>query len=247
MFIKTEKTAGSSLEIALSTYCTGGDVLGPIDSTRRRCAGPSGLGAQNYHASRCAWPQAERARAPAAARQAAGARSTSITRRAICGASSARRRGGSYFKFTDRAQSVRPLHQPLLSYEVGEERTARREPWDGETLRPVPSLSRRIRSTRTGRSTPQPDEMLVDFVARYERLEADLAAMSERLGLDHNIYDDDEGRSAPRADVRPKDADVGAVLEPKRAGVSSPRCAARRSSSSATTAPTRADQAPARR
>ena len=49
IFVKTYKTAGSSLEIALSKYCAKGDILTPLDGEeedKRREL--SGLGAQNY-------------------------------------------------------------------------------------------------------------------------------------------------------------------------------------------------------
>ena len=46
IFVKTYKTAGSSLEIALSKYCAKGDVLTPVDSEEEDKL--SGLGAQNY-------------------------------------------------------------------------------------------------------------------------------------------------------------------------------------------------------
>ena len=50
IFIKTEKTAGTSLEIALSKHCGPEDVITPImakDESYRKSLGYRG--AQNYH------------------------------------------------------------------------------------------------------------------------------------------------------------------------------------------------------
>jgi hypothetical protein len=48
----------------------------------------------------------------------------------------------------------------------------------------------------------QNDEVLVDFLVRYEHLEADLAEVSRRIGLPGNLYDDMRGISAKRG-LRP--------------------------------------------
>ena len=55
------------------------------------------------------------------------------------------------------------------------------------------------------------DELLVDFAVRYERLESDLGAVSERLGLDRNIYDVMKDVHA-KGDTRPSGAGVDSVL-----------------------------------
>ena len=50
IFIKTRKTASTSVEIALSTICQDGDVLTPMDKTDEKLrAKISGRTAQNYH------------------------------------------------------------------------------------------------------------------------------------------------------------------------------------------------------
>ena len=50
IFIKTEKTAGTSIEMALSQYCEDNDIITPLiledEESRQKYAG---IGAQNYH------------------------------------------------------------------------------------------------------------------------------------------------------------------------------------------------------
>ncbi|KPV39143.1 hypothetical protein AN478_12700 [Thiohalorhabdus denitrificans] len=56
IFIKTTKTAGSSVEIALSSFCGGEDILTPLtpeDEEKR--ASLAGIGAQNFE-----WPEEEK-------------------------------------------------------------------------------------------------------------------------------------------------------------------------------------------
>ncbi len=49
IFIKTTKTAGSSVEIALSTFCANGDILTPLSEGDEEIrVALSGIGAQNY-------------------------------------------------------------------------------------------------------------------------------------------------------------------------------------------------------
>src|SRR3954464_4680968 len=48
IFLKTRKTAGTSLEIALSKYCGPDDVLTPIDFDEEARREHAGRGAQNY-------------------------------------------------------------------------------------------------------------------------------------------------------------------------------------------------------
>ena len=49
------------------------------------------------------------------------------------------------------------------------------------------------------------DEILVDDVVRFESFEADLARISPRLGLDHNLYEDMKSIRA-KGDFRPDTA-----------------------------------------
>ncbi len=50
IFIKTRKTAGTSIEIALSQYCGDGDVITPITEEDERTRQELGFrGPQNYH------------------------------------------------------------------------------------------------------------------------------------------------------------------------------------------------------
>ena len=47
------------------------------------------------------------------------------------------------------------------------------------------------------------DKVLVDDVVRFENLEVDLARISTRIGLDHNLYNDMKGIKA-KAGFRPE-------------------------------------------
>ena len=91
----------------------------------------------------------------------------------------------------------------------------------------------------------QADEVLVDFFVRYEHLEADLAAVSARLGFERNVYDDMKAISAKKG-IRPKAA-APPPGSARRAGRWSGSSAPRRSRCSATppTATPRTGRAPA--
>jgi len=58
IFLKTAKTAGTSIEIALSRFCGQDDIITPVsveDELKRQAAG--GVAPQNYLVSPCAIPR----------------------------------------------------------------------------------------------------------------------------------------------------------------------------------------------
>ncbi len=209
IFVKTYKTAGSSLEIALSKYCAKGDVLTPLDGDeedkRRKL---SGLGAQNYG------KQARRYRAEDVVRlmrsrkpvERFNEHSPAWQIRRMIGADVWER----YFKFTIvRNPYDRCLSRFYYSRKVYEDR-GREKAWDLDDIDQYMRYNPWFINENWAMYT-RADEVLVDFFVRYEHLEADLAAVSARLGFERNVHDDMKAISAKKG-IRPKAAGPAARL-----------------------------------
>lgn len=212
IFIKTVKTGGSSLELALSKYCADGDVLTPLlpeEEVLRAKLG--GVPPQNYG-------KPLRSYGP-----------NQILRRVLKGevvrrfaehssALDVRRKVGpevwnSYFKFTiarhpfDRMVSAffytrawEVAHHNLRYYDFDDFDQFIR--YHAEFV------------NQNWRLYTERDQVMVDFVAHYERLEEDLAVVSERIGLDHNLHEDMRTIRA-KGEHRPHDRDARQILEPR--------------------------------
>ena len=217
IFVKTYKTAGSSLEIALSKYCARGDVLTPLDAgeeaERRRL---SGLGAQNYgkparryRIEDLAWllsrrKRVERFNEHSAAWQIRRMIGTEVWER--------------YFTFTVvRNPYDRCLSRFYYSKKVYEDR-GRDKAWDLEDIDQYLRYNPWFINENWEMYT-RADRVLVDFIVRYERLEADLAEVSARLGLPRNLYEDMRAISAKKG-IRPQTADPARLTEAGRQMVS---------------------------
>jgi hypothetical protein len=202
IFVKTYKTAGSSLEIALSKYCARGDILTPLDgdeeAQRREL---SGLGARNYGKPARRYRIADviellRKRRPV---ERYSEHSPAWQIRRMIGPETWER----YFTFTIvRNPYDRCLSRFYYSRKV-EETRGRKKAWNFADLDQYMRYNPWFINENWAMYT-QDDRMLVDFVVRYEHLEADLAEVSRRIGLERNLYDDMRSISAKRG-IRPAD------------------------------------------
>jgi hypothetical protein len=189
IFVKTMKTAGTALEMALSKYCSNGDILAPLgdpgeEDKRRELAG---IVAQNYLTPLSEYPLIQRLKKLASRRR-------EFKYGEHTPAWLIRRRLGEevwngYFKFT----VVRnPFDRCVSRFYYTKKRfsdTGQAEFWDrrnfDQFLRYHPELI-----NENWRMYTEKDEVVVDFVIRYEHLQVDLAEVSARIGLAHNLFED---------------------------------------------------------
>ena len=196
IFLKTRKTAGTSIEIALSKYCGDGDVISPIRGRDEGIRRERGYPGPRNHAAPLLlydWEDLKRL-----------ARRRKRKRLAHANARFARRFVGnaiwsSYFKFCFERN---PFDKAISRYY-----------W--RTLQPRPPiadfLATRSRHHLSDWETYTLDgRIAVDFIGRYERLESDLAAITERLGLPEPL---DLPRA--KADTRSNREHYSRVLDPR--------------------------------
>jgi hypothetical protein len=221
IFIKTHKTAGTSLEIVLSRYCGEGDVITPLsfeEENQRREAG--GLAPRNYgiELKDYSWNQRMR---------------YAFTRRPIPRFRAhmqgwhVRREVGpeiwdSYFKFAvvrhpiDRCMS---RFYYTRDYDIEHDRGAY---WDvndfDQFIRYRAGLINENWLMYTER-----DEVVLDYLVKYEDLEAGLAVVSEKIGIDHNIYDD-LSRIHAKGSHRPKEKKAADVISDRHRMLISTLC-----------------------
>ncbi len=201
IFLKTRKTAGTSLEIALSKFCGPDDILTPIDFDEAMRLELTGKRPQNY-----AKPLSRHSAGQFMRYLQTGARTPIYSEHMT--AVDARKQLGDkiwngYFKFTIvRNPFDRMLSRYFWSMKA---RPQHRQDWGIETI----DQFLRYRAEYVNENWliySQGDRIVVDDTVRFEQFEADLARISERIGLDHNIYDDMKGIRA-KSDFRPaKDA-----------------------------------------
>lgn len=202
IFIKTHKTGGSSLEVALSKFCAPGDILTPLqpdeEALRRETAG---IGAQNYGKPFRRYSLGEMARY--------------LKRRLIVRrfyehmpAFEARRMLGeeiwqSYYKFTlvrdpfDRAVS-RYFYTKKYEDDHGQF-----ELWDRSSFDQFLRYRAQLINENWRMYTVK-DDLLVDFVVKYEDMEAGLGIVSDRIGLPVNLHDAMRTIRV-KSDARPRD------------------------------------------
>ena len=197
IFLKTRKTAGTSLEIALSRLCGPDDILTPIDFDEPMRLELTGRRPQNF-----AKPLGKHSAGQLLRYLQTGARTPVYFEHMT--AVDARKQIGDaiwngYFKFTIvRNPFDRMLSRYFWSMKA---RPQHREDWGIETL----DQFLRYRAEYVNENWliyTQGDQIVVDDTVRFERFEADLARISDRIGLAHNIYDDMKGIRA-KADFRP--------------------------------------------
>ena len=210
IFVKTYKTAGSSLEIALSKYCARGDVLTPLDGDEERQRRKlSGLGAQNYG------KRARRYRTEDVARllrtrkpvERFNEHSAAWQIRRMIGAEIWER----YFNFTIvRNPYDRCLSRFYYSRKVYEDR-GREKAWDLEDIDQYLRYNPWFINENWAMYT-RADEVLVDFFVRYEHLEADLAEVSARASASSATSTRTCSAISAKRGLRPKAARPSARL-----------------------------------
>ena len=198
IFIKTRKTAGTSLEIALSEHCGPDDIITPIDSadeTQRQELGFRGPQNLTMPARGLSLNSSMSAMKQRRLPQFHNHVSASVVRRAL-----GRRVWNSYFKFTIERN---PFDKAVSRYW-----------WGTRNNDPRPSIEDYL--TRVPRRMLSDwelytidDRIAVDYVVRYERLDEGLSVLADRLGLQLTLPPS-RAKGGYRADRRP----VEEVLTP---------------------------------
>ncbi len=208
IFLKTRKTAGTSLEIALSKYCGPEDILTSINYDEAARTEHSARRAQNHEMPLSSFGAGDslrwitRRRRPARFTE----HMTGVEIRERLGAEI----WNSYFKFT----IVRnPFDRMVSRYHW----TMKMRPRYRETLG-VADLARFIRYradfvNENWLIYTAGDELLTDDVVRYEHLAEDLGRISASIGLPHNLHDDMKAINA-KGSYRPKVAPCESLIGP---------------------------------
>lgn len=212
IFLKTRKTASTSLEIALSRYCGDRDILTPIATDEGMRVALSGRGAQNYERPARSLSPVQRLRRIVKDDKVPlyTEHMTAVAARRLLGDEV----WNSYFKFA----VVRNPYDRMLSrfYWSMKARPGNREIWGIEAL----DQFLRYRAEYVNENWliyTSGDRLLVDDVVRFENLEGDLGRISERIGIDHNVHDDMKSIHA-KSDFRPKESGLGDI-EPVAPGL----------------------------
>ena len=210
IFVKTAKTAGTSLELALSKYCEPGDILTPLlaDEEKERTS-RGGLPPQGYEKSWKSLSVAQRAK-----RLLLHRRYPDFDEHTPAWEIKSKLPADqweSYYKFT----IVRHPYDRIVSgyYWSIDYMTKHNWPryyeWE--------DFDQYIRYQAdhinyNWKYYTLNDNPIVDFAVRFESFEEDLAIVSDRIGLDHNIYDDMKSIRA-KSGFRPKSAKATSILK----------------------------------
>lgn len=195
IFIKTAKTAGSSLHMALTRYCGPDDIITPMSPADERVRASLGYGGpRNYQL-----PLAEY-RPKDYLHRLIGREPKKFYKH--ISASEVRSRVDSatwtsYFKFA----VVRNPYDYAVSLYFWSQRG--RDP-SAEKFRPW-LMSRPRKLTRNRQITHIGDQCAVDFMVRYEHFEADLGEVAVRTGLPATLYAEFRSMGS-KAGIRPKQA-----------------------------------------
>lgn len=187
IFVKTHKTAGTSLEIALSKYCGEGDVLtpfGPEDERLRRQV--AAIGPQNYLRTLSEYPLRRRLKLLVRRQRQFkfGEHHPGWMIRREVGEEV----WNGYFKF---AVVRNPFDRVISKYHF------MRGYFDALNVAPFwdRSLDQFMRYFADSINEnwvmyTDKDRIVLDFLVRYEHMEEDLAEVSRRIGLPVNLYQD---------------------------------------------------------
>lgn len=176
IFLKTRKTAGTSIEIALSQFCDADDIITPItrdDEARRREMGFQGPA--NHHIPLRRYGVADVVNTIRSQKRkqfynhapAAYVRDN-LDPKVWAG----------YYKF---AFERNPFDKAISQYY-----------WSTRQLDPPPSIETFLRDSDEQRLTNWPiyaigDQIAVDFLGRFENLREDFAAVCKHLGLPDSV------------------------------------------------------------
>jgi hypothetical protein len=205
VFIKTRKTAGTSLEIALARHCGDADVITPLDEddeARRRSLGIRG--AQNFRKRFGEMDRNERVKAlltrerpPKYAEHIAASQVRDLLGATIW---------ADYFSFTVvRNPFDRCVSRYFWTQKSRFTRKVNFTSFD-EFMRNKPEAINENWLLYAENERP-----LVDFCVRYERMAEDLAEVSRRIGLGHNLADDLRGIRA-KSGFRPENSRAADLL-----------------------------------
>lgn len=175
VFVKTRKTAGTSMEIALSEHCGDDDIITPIspeDEAHRRSLGFRGAQNYSFPVKRYTTHQATKALRQGRPYRYINHTPADQIRRGI-----GNERWRNYFCFTIERN---PFDKAVSRYYW--ERFRGRSGSNG-------SIDQFVITAGTGRLSDWPlyanaDEISVDFILRYESLSTDIVALSEQLDID---------------------------------------------------------------
>ena len=204
IFIKTVKTAGTSLEIALSRFCGPDDIITPIspsDEATRRSHGHRGP--QNFRYPVWQWPTLERR----ALLYAFYNKRLPFAFYSHMPADAVRRAVGpeiwrSYYKFTIARY---PVDRILSLYYWERE-------WNGFSADLSTFLRCRASQIDSNwRIVSENDGFMLDDFIRYEHFKSDLIRVGERLNLPESLAEVFGGMSA-KSGIRPRDATADSLL-----------------------------------
>lgn len=173
IFLKTWKTGGTSVELALRAICGPGDIVTPVTEDRK---GQTANPPRNYLHDRAGWGLVDRL-AWAVAGPSALKRRPNLGFFGHVSGVEARRRlpaqvWDSHFKFTVERN---PWDRQVSQYFWTTRRLGDRRPAFGDYLRKAPVM-------RNWSIYTENDRLLVDHVIRHDDLEAGLQAVVARLG-----------------------------------------------------------------